>query len=76
VNGISLIEDFNNQKIIDMPRVHAKAGRRHKARIQNIISAALKFHLELSLLKSNSASVGVLSPEDTSANFFPDCGTT
>ena len=36
----------------------------------------LKFHLESSLLKSNSANVGVLSPEETSANFFPELGTT
>jgi len=32
----------------------------------------LKFHFELSLLKSNSASVGVLSPEEVSANFLPE----
>ena len=36
---------------------------------------ALKFHLELSLSISNSASVGVLSPEDSSANFLSEFGT-
>ena len=34
-----------------------------------------KFHLALSLLKSNSPSVGVLSPEDNNANFFSELGT-
>jgi len=37
---------------------------------------SLKFHLELSLFISNGASVGVLSPEDTSANFSFEFGTT
>jgi hypothetical protein len=42
----------------------------------DFIYKVLKFHLALSLLKSNSANVGVLSPEDTSASFFPELGTT
>jgi hypothetical protein len=42
----------------------------------DFIYKVLKFHLALSLLKSNSANVGVLSPEDTNANFFPELGTT
>lgn len=56
--------------IVDEP------GRAETASNKNIIYCALKFHLELSLLKSNSASVGVLSPEDTSASFLPEAGTT
>lgn len=37
---------------------------------------ALKIHLELSLLKSKGASVGVLSPMDMSASFSFELGTT
>jgi hypothetical protein len=40
-----------------------------------VIHGALKFHFELSLLTSNLARAGVLSPEETSANFSFEPGT-
>lgn len=49
-----------------------EGGKQHLTRTY---LAIFKIPLGLSLSKSNSSSVGVLSPEETSANFLPELGT-
>lgn len=80
----SLFPEQSHGLFTIFPVAHAsiyKTGRVRRWYLKPVHSksyceSALKFHLELSLLKSNSASVGVLSPADTSATLFFEAGTS